>query len=137
MYNINPKLWGNCMWSTLHYISFSYPDIPTNVDMENMRIFFTHIGNVLPCEICRHHFNINITKFPLTNDVLKSRYNLIYWLVHFHNEVNIQIGKPIMTIDDVIKKYSSVHNYNIDKNLINISILLLLFFVLLLFHFNY
>lgn len=135
MYNIDPALWGADMWNVLHYITFSYPENPSKNEIENMRIFFTNIGKVLPCEKCRYHYGLNLQKFPLSDTVLSSRYKLISWLVDVHNDVNKRTNKPIVTVDEAIQHYMyQKKNWSINPIWVNILIILSLIVVILFFY---
>jgi len=103
--NIKPKLWGGSFWKTMHYVTLAYPDNPTAEDKANIMAFFTSIKNVLPCETCRHHLDLNLKKYPLDDTVLSSRQNLIKWLVDLHNEVNIRTGTKLITVNDIMVGY--------------------------------
>jgi len=77
----NPKLWGQHAWNFLYYIAFSYPDNPTPVDKNHVKVFFTEIGSVLPCTICRQNFVDHLQQYPITDYVLNNKTNLITWLI--------------------------------------------------------
>ena len=76
MININPQLWGPHLWKFMHYLTLSYPDNPTNIDMNKFKNFFTMIGEYLPCEKCRVHYKNHNNNFPLTENILSSKDNL-------------------------------------------------------------
>ena len=103
--NIDPTLWGPSLWTSMHYITFSYPDNPTNNDKQNIKSFFENVGQILPCEKCRINFAKHLSIYPLTDDILNSRYELINWLINIHNEVNKINGKKILSYDEVMKIY--------------------------------
>ena len=65
--NYNPKLWGNCGWQFLHYISLGYSNRPTQEDKEHYRNFMVELGFVLPCEECRENFKNHYKKYPIDN----------------------------------------------------------------------
>lgn len=127
MNNINPNLWGPSMWKTLHYITISYPNNPTDQDKQNMKTFFQSISNVLPCEKCRAHFAQHLTKYPLTDNVLSSRYNLVNWLINVHNEVNAMNNKRQWTYEQVMDYYAKDH---IQDNCIEIATIILLIIII-------
>lgn len=80
----------------MHFVTLSYPDSNQNIseqDKTHVKDFFLSVKNVLPCENCRLHFEQNLEKFPLNDNILSSKDNLIKWLVDIHNEVNIRTGK--------------------------------------------
>ena len=103
--NISPNEWGPYAWRFMHYITMAYPDNPTNIDKQNMKMFFSSIGHILPCEKCRLHFIQHLAKTPLTDEILSTRINVINWFINIHNNVNKMLGKEIMTFNDVINKY--------------------------------
>jgi hypothetical protein len=132
MNNINPTLWGPHAWKILHYITVAYPDNPTSKDKENIKNFFMSFSNVIPCENCRIHFALNLNKYPLTDSILSSKYNLINWLRDIHNEVNNRTGKPLMSYDDLIREYSDKKD-NSNNNIEIVTIILLIVIIILIF----
>lgn len=132
LYNIDPKLWGEPFWKILHIITISYPNNPTEDDKQHIKIFFENLQHILPCENCRNHYKNNLKKYPLTNDILSSRYKLIEWLVVIHNEVNRRTGKPEISIEQVIKKYTQKEKSNLP---IIATIILLIFLIVILIYY--
>jgi hypothetical protein len=108
--SIDPNLWGPHGWAFLHYITLSYPDKPTQQDKNNIITFFNSVGNVLPCEKCRYNFDSHLKKFPLDNNTVNSRYNLVNWLVNIHNEVNLMNGKKTVSFDESVQIYLNKNN---------------------------
>ena len=103
--NISPDVWGPPAWSFLHYLTFSYPDNPTSMDKQNMKAFFSALGPILPCEKCRMNFAKHTSIYPLNDEALSSRFDLINWLINIHNEVNKMNGKRIFTYDEAMDAY--------------------------------
>jgi hypothetical protein len=132
LYNINPNLWGPHCWKFMHYLTMAYPNNPTQQDKENVSNFFNSIKNVLPCENCRVHFAMNLQKFPLTDKVLESKYNLINWLKDIHNEVNTRNGKKLYTYDDIIQEYNNNNNDN-KVEIITIALLILIIIIIIVY----
>ena len=85
---MRPEIWGPHAWIFLHSVTLEYPDNPTDEDKQNMINFINSLGYVLPCIKCRNNFKIHLTKFPLTDKVLETKQNLVYWLIDIHNCVN-------------------------------------------------
>jgi hypothetical protein len=135
-HNINPSLWGPHCWKFLHYLTMAYPDNPSPVEKNKISKFISAIKDVIPCENCRIHFALNLQKFPLTDNVLKSRYDLINWLKDIHNEVNIKNGKKIYTYDDIINEYTNndTNNYNVE--IVTIILLLLIIVIIFIYFFR-
>jgi hypothetical protein len=127
--SISPSLWGPSTWKALHYITFAYPNNPTEDDKINYSNFFNSIGNVLACKKCRINFKMHLKKFPLDNNALASNYSLVNWLINIHNEVNKMHNKKILTYDEVLKIYMS---YNPTNTICNKRILLLILLIAIL-----
>lgn len=113
-YDLEPNIWGNHAWIFLHSITLSYPDNPSNETKNKVKDFFESI--ILPCSTCRTHYSNNLKQYPLTDNILSSRKNMIEWLVNVHNSVNKWNNKPIMSLEDVIKKYYKLYNNGIVRD---------------------
>lgn len=133
LYNIDPKIWGKYFWEVLHIITFAYPDSPNEEDKKNIKNFFYALKPMLPCEKCRYHYAKNLETFPLTDDILSSKYKLISWIVTLHNEVNERTGKQKITIDNVINKYTNITNETSSTHIITLILLLLLIVLLVIY----
>jgi FAD-linked sulfhydryl oxidase len=114
MININPILWGPNLWNFMHYLTLSYPDQPTEYDINKFKNFFTTIGEYLPCEKCRNNYKDHLQELPLTINELNSRDNLVLWLFNLHNVVNKHLGKKEFTLKEFNDVY--VNNMNIHTN---------------------
>lgn len=136
LYNINPNIWGESFWNVIHYITMAYPDNPTEEDKQNVLAFIQSLQNVLPCENCRNHFKSNLTSYPLTNDVLSSRYNFIKWAVTVHNEVNRRTGKLEISVEHAINLYSNKKQQYDCSQIITI-ILLVMLIILLVYYMKF
>jgi len=55
------------------------------------RRFFDALGDLYPCDRCRHDFRVDVDANP--PDV-SSRGALARWVCERHNEVNRKLGKP-------------------------------------------
>ena len=81
--NMSTKIWGPPMWTSLHIISFSYPINPTEIDKREYKQYFTLIGDILPCIICKKSYkefiktgvaaNIRIRRFAHIDFVLTDK----------------------------------------------------------------
>lgn len=141
---MNQNIWGSHLWFSLHTITFSYPDNPTNEDKIEFKNFFHSLANVIPCSVCKKNYKRHIIEHPI-DPHLNNKKDLVYWLIDIHNMVNSEIGKKIYDYDTVIKKYENVYNKKIELNVIepqenfnynflkNYRLLYLLLFVLLIY----
>ena len=96
---VNPKLWGSHAWKFLHYVTLDYPENPTYHDKEKYKKFFLSLQGILPCLKCKDHLKSNLKILPLSNKVLASDKNLMYWLIDLHNVVNESTGAYIIDRD--------------------------------------
>jgi|SRR3989344_3669820 len=134
LYNINPQAWGPAFWQTMHYISVAYPDNPTKEDKESIKMFYENIKNILPCEKCRVHFVEELKKYPLTDNILASRYNLINWVKDLHNYANQWGNKKQWTYEDIINKYYNLYeeqSYNVE--IITIILLVIIVCIIIVY----
>jgi len=88
-------IWGPCMWTFLHMMSFNYPVEPTEADKKHYMGFVKSLQYVLPCGMCRENFAKNIREkdTKLTKAVFKNRETLSRYFNKLHNKINQQIGK--------------------------------------------
>jgi hypothetical protein len=101
MTGLNQNIWGPGTWLFLHSITLNYPEKPTPQDKERITVFFTLVGELLPCRYCRENFNRHIRRYPIR---CESRQELSLWLIDIHNMVNVYLKKPVMSREDAMKK---------------------------------
>lgn len=79
--SISNKEWTSDTWKFLHLITFTYPTFPTYDKQQKMKLFLENLN--LPCDICEQNYSKYIEKNPITIEVLKSRENLVDWMISF------------------------------------------------------
>lgn len=104
----DPNYWGPALWTTLHTMSFDYPENPTEEQKNNYSNFFHSLKYVLPCGVCRQHYAKSIEQTNPIEPALKNRDTLSRWLVDFHNTVNKRLNKPIVSYESVKEKYDAL-----------------------------
>jgi len=109
--NIDPGKWGPYAWPFLFSIICGYPINPSNERKEHMRQYFHKLANVLPCDKCIYNFEIDLQKYPLTEEVLSSRNNLMIWFANINNEINRSTNKKTYTPEEFFNYYNSKLNY--------------------------
>ena len=144
MININPKIWGQAGWIFLHSITFSYPVNPDENDRNRMKNFFLNVQYILPCERCQNNYHRHLQELPLNDFVLSTRKNLIEWLINIRNKSNNELGKPNLTLKDVIfqlesgslssEKKEALIKFDTSKLVI---ILLIVIVILLIIYYKY
>ena len=127
---MDSKVWGPSAWTFLHSVTMAYPEVPSEQEKKNIEDFFVSLGNVIPCPICKEHFQQNIINMPIKHN---SRNELTYWLFLFHNDVNKNLGKQEMNFDKFIVKYKELYskkknpkNYEINLNILFLIIIIII-----------
>jgi hypothetical protein len=117
-----PDVWGPYGWKFIHYVTLGYPNNPTETDKKNYYNYFHALKYVIPCPICSKHFEENLEKSPLTEDVLSTKMKLVEWGIIMHNYVNKKNGKKEYSFDEGLKeilednmKKKWCNNNNIEK----------------------
>lgn len=98
-----PDVWGPHGWKFLHFVTLGYPNSPSNEVKNIYKDFFTNFSKVIPCPLCANHFQEHLEIYPLDDEVLSSKINLINWGIDMHNEVNKINGKKIYTYEEGLK----------------------------------
>lgn len=100
--NMPPQIWGTIFWSSMHIASLAYSDTPTDRQKTNMKAYYESFVDVLPCPICRKHYEANLEEIPLA-PALESRMKLIHWVWSMHNRINVQLGKREFTFQEFVE----------------------------------
>lgn len=106
---MEPNIWGPGAWTFLHSITFQYPETPSDIEKQKYYVFFNSLKNVLPCPICRGHYESNLETLPIRLD---TRQDLIEWLIDVHNEVNRMNNKKIYSYNEVYEIYNEMYDNN-------------------------
>ena len=129
---MHPEFWGSSGWKFLHSITFQYPVKPTVDDKAHYKEFFNSLKYTLPCQKCAYHYSKHLRKYPIDN-ALKSKDDLVKWLIDVHNEVNKSLGKGEYSYQEVIDIYTDEMGNVLGRvSVINVIILLILLTLLYL-----
>ena len=122
--------WGPSAWNYLHTFTFSYALNPTDENKHQAYEFLKYFGLSIPCHTCRVHYNEYFNKFLVSEESehLASREAFSKYMVDFHNNVNIRIGKKTYSYESVVKMYTKP----CFKNIYRIGVLLVLCLVVFL-----
>jgi len=97
---VSPNKWGRLQWHLLHLLSFNYPVLITDENINKKREMYEYLvilGDVLPCSMCKVHYKENIGK-PIGGltliEALDSREKFSHWMYDLHNLVNKQTNVP-------------------------------------------
>ncbi|CAI2358494.1 Erv1/Alr family protein [uncultured virus] len=99
--------WGRTYWDTIHITTLSYPDDPTIQELDAAASSISALRYTLPCYTCKQHTNNILDEMDFEGNkhvYLQSKTSFIDWGIDFHNEVNKQLGKPILSHDEGLKQ---------------------------------
>jgi len=102
--SLTPNIWGPSTWIMLHLLTLSYPENPTNIDIENHRNFLLSLSDVLPCSECRTHFKGHLKKCAL-HSALRSRNEYVKCVWRMHNDVS---PEKAISFDEFIRIYEEI-----------------------------
>lgn len=89
-------VWGPLGWMTLHSVSTSYPESPTQSEKDLLTTWLGLFTETITCPHCRDHFrgmHANYrAKYP---GYLDSRQSFAMFVFRCHNVVNARLSKPV------------------------------------------
>lgn len=103
----SPELFGPHYWKVFHSTAASYPTKFTPNDVMVYGWFFQLFGYILPCLQCSQEYArlIELYGMMLYQSLVKRRIYVWVWSVIIHNEVNVRLHKPVVTIDAIAHQY--------------------------------
>lgn len=117
---IRPEVWGPLLWGAIH---------TTCLTGTATSEFMNALADALPCPSCSTHFKELLIEFPFpeSNDPTI----LFQWSVNVHNRVNARIGKPIVTMEQALQRWTTVPKTDpphFEYKILLLVILLIIFF---------
>ena len=100
----DPRIWGLDGWKFLFSIAYEYPRNPVYQDVYNYKQFFTYLQYVLPCETYRQRYSTQLNIVPM-DSFLTTRIYLFRWVLQMHNLINKDIGRPLLSHEEVLSTY--------------------------------
>lgn len=79
---MDPRIWGKNMWTSLIHIAQGFPERPSAEERKYYTIFYTVLGQVLPCHRCQVNFQNHIAGNPPN---VTNRDSLLTWLWSIYN----------------------------------------------------
>lgn len=55
----------------------------------------------MPCQLCRYEYDQSIADLGENSDLFR-------WSVDFHNKVNAKLGKPVVTYEEALEKWTRI-----------------------------
>ena len=101
---LDPSVWGPHYWFVLHTISLDYPTMPNEATKKKYYDFIQNLPLFIPHKEIGNKFSEYLDKYPVT-PYLDSRQSFIKWVNFIHNQINIMLRKPIVSVEDGISQY--------------------------------
>ena len=111
---LDPKIWGPHYWFVLHTIALNYPLHPNETSKKKYYDFIQNIPIFLPISDMGNSFSRLLYKYPVT-PYLDSRESFIKWMYYIHNQVNISLNKPEITLSESLKTYHKLYETKEEK----------------------
>ncbi len=99
-------LWGTFTWILLHWISQQIKEEFFIEEKDNLIYLVKGICGNLPCPNCREHALLYLKTVPIS--YVKTKDDLINYIYHFHNSVNVR-GKKQYEPFSIMEKYKRVN----------------------------
>lgn len=107
--SLNSSVWGSNYWTVLYCIGLSYPDTPSDAQKNKTKAYLSNL--VLPCDICQQDYdNDALVDYPVTDDVVANRENLLQWIINIKNRERIRNGITPLTSYDIYMYWSFYDN---------------------------
>lgn len=100
--------WQPVTWQIFHIVSLNYNDS----NKEEYKKFFRSFRTIIPCSICRGHYNSNLDKSEMNIENNVNQENIFNWTVLLHNKVNKMHSKKIWSNEEA-KNFYSGNRFNI------------------------
>lgn len=104
---LHSSFWGPGQWDSIISVAMTFPDgasaglkTKTKIWLQNMR---------MGCLGCETKYGEALLKFPITDDVVMNRQNLLTWVVNLRNYERANRGVPALAFSDVCEYYNAKH----------------------------
>jgi hypothetical protein len=102
-----PEVWGESFWFVVHLGSMAAPEVIPAEKREKYWGFIDGVPEMLACKKCAEHARIWVEAHrPQKDTICASRENLVKFYVDMHNDVNQRNNQPILTLEEVKRKFS-------------------------------
>ena len=89
---MKPKQWGPSIWYLIHSIAYAIDNDDYFIKNRGSYFkFYSTLRKIIPCPICRKHFNNIMKKRDINN--CKTKSSMINWTISKHNKVNKRLKK--------------------------------------------
>lgn len=88
--NIKPEYWGRHGWAYLWAIGLNFPEKPSGKERGALRRFLGAMGELLPCEKCRAHYQARHADGSALDAASASGAALRRWVLGLHNAIRTE-----------------------------------------------
>lgn len=89
-------VWGPLGWMTLHSVSTSYPENPTQTEKQLVSSWLDMFRDTITCPHCKEHFTTLLQNYRgRFSGMLNSRQEFAMFAFRAHNTVNARLHKPV------------------------------------------
>jgi fatty-acid desaturase len=99
-----PRHWNFEQWKDIHAYHHKFGDELTNDDKNDMKQFITDLVEKMKCKGCQIHAQRFIEKYNI-DDICKDKQTFFKFFIDYHNDVNKECGKPLISYDEAEKLY--------------------------------
>jgi hypothetical protein len=99
--------WQPLTWIIFHILSLNYNDNYR----EHYISFFESFKVIIPCSICRNHYNTNINRSDMSIENNINSEKIFNWTINLHNNVNKTNHKKLWNYDEAKNHYTKF-NFN-------------------------
>lgn len=138
----DPAVWGPYYWFFLHTVAHTYPEHPNAVTKRKYYDLIQNLPLFIPNPEIGNQFSVFLDKYPIT-PYLDSRDSFIRWVHFIHNQINLSLGKPELTLFEGMDRYFAHYRprqiliseqYHIRKEYIIACFTVLLLFLIFFFY---
>lgn len=99
------EVWGPQYWFVLHTIAFNYPNKPNATLKRKYYDFIMNLPILIPDPDIGENFSRLMDKYPVT-PYMDHKSDFQKWVHFIHNQVNKQLGKPQISLQQAYNDYA-------------------------------
>jgi len=107
-------VWGPRYWFVLHTIAFNYPNKPNATLKRKYYDFIMNLPILIPDPDIGENFSRLMDKYPVT-PYMDHKSDFQKWVNFIHNQVNKQLGKPQISLQQAYNDYAYHYKPNYVK----------------------
>jgi len=102
-------VWGPQYWAFLHTVAAHYPEAPTATEKKVHYRLIHNLHEFLPHRQIAADFRRLLEANPVT-PYLDKRADLVRWVHHIHNEVNLKLGKRTISLETHLREFRETYD---------------------------